>query len=332
MGVGMLFVDNEGITDPRINLAIEEYLLRQEQFAEPILLFYINEPSVIIGRNQNTIAEIDQDFVKQHNIHVVRRLSGGGAVYHDLGNLNFSFVSHGRDHLHDFAKFTEPVVRALNNLGVQAELRGQSDIFAQGKKISGNAQYASGERMFSHGTLLFDSNLENLLKALNPQQREINSKAVQSIHSFVGNVADMLPQIMTIHELKAVLLAEIFGQTAVPTYQLTESDWRQINRLSEVRYQNWEWNVGRSPNFNIHKSERIEGVGQIDVYIEVTNGRIQQIKFTGDFHGRREIAGLEMQIVGLRYEKGVVGPALAELQIDDYIANLTRRQFLQLID
>ena len=162
----MLFVDNQETTDPRLNLAIEEHLLRNVQVAEPLLLFYINAPSVIIGRNQNSIEEIDPDFVRQNQIYVVRRLSGGGAVYHDLGNLNFSFITQGRQDLHNFDKFTQPVVTVLQSLGVNAALQGKSDIFVEGKKISGNAQYASQGRMFSHGTILFDTNLENMLRAI----------------------------------------------------------------------------------------------------------------------------------------------------------------------
>lgn len=328
----MKFVDNGQINDPRFNLAVEEYLLRNEQFTEPILLFYINYPSVIIGRNQNTNAEIDKDFVEKHNIFVIRRLSGGGAVYHDLGNLNFSFISNGRDHLHNFTGFIEPVVRALNKIGVAAELRGQSDIFANGKKISGNAQYVSGNRMFSHGTLLFDSNLEHLLKALNPSQSEISTKAVQSIRSFVGNIAEMLDDDLTILDLKKVLLAEIFGSAAVPHYELTDADWDQITRISEARYQTWRWNYGHSPRFNTHKSGRFDGVGKIEAHVEVAHGRIQQIKFSGDFSGRREIADLELQMMGLRFDQRVLAAAFREFAIEDYFNNLTMEQFLGLLD
>lgn len=328
----MKFVDNGQINDPRFNLAVEEYLLRNEQFGEPILLFYINEPSVIIGRNQNTLTEIDKVFVEKHNIFVIRRLSGGGAVYHDLGNLNFSFISNGRDHLHNFARFIEPVVRALNKIGVEAELRGQSDIFANGKKISGNAQYVSGQRMFSHGTLLFNSNLEHLLKALNPSRIEISTKAVQSIRSFVGNIAEMTNIDMSILDLKNVLLAEIFGAGQVPLYELTDADWDQITQISEARYQTWRWNYGQSPKFNTHKSGRFDGVGKIDAQIEVDQGRIQQIKFTGDFNGRREIADLELQLKGLRYDQRVLAVALRDLAIEEYFNNMTTDQFVALFD
>jgi lipoate---protein ligase len=241
----MLFVDNHNSTDPSVNLAIEEYLLRHVQVDEPLLLFYINAPSVIIGRNQDTLAEIDPDFIAANGVHVVRRLSGGGAVYHDLGNLNFSFVTNGRSHLHNFAEFTQPVIAVLQSLGVDAELRGRSDIFAAGKKISGNAQYASGERMFSHGTLLFDSNLENLLQALNPQQVIIESNAVQSIRSFVTNIRDLLAEDMDIFQFREALLAGLFGAER-PFYNLSPADWQKIEQIAQERYRTWDWNYGRS--------------------------------------------------------------------------------------
>ena len=305
----MLFVDNQNITDPRVNLAIEEYLLRHVRVDEPLLLFYINEPAVIIGRNQNTIEEIDPDFIEANGVHVVRRLSGGGAVYHDLGNLNFSFVTNGRSQLHNFAEFTQPVIAVLQSLGVEAELRGRSDIFADGKKISGNAQYASGERMFSHGTLLFDSNLENLLKALNPRQVKIESNAVRSIRNFVTNIRELLAVDMDIFRFREALLEGLFGQER-PFYDLTPSAWETIEQISEERYQSWDWNIGQSPKFNVQKTEKLPA-GKIDVRIEVENGLIQNIYFFGDFSGTKDVHELEKRLVDVPYEKEAL---LARLQ------------------
>ncbi len=326
----MLYVDNEGITDPRINLAIEEHLLRNFQIEEPILLFYINEPSVIIGRNQNTIEEIDPDYVARHNIHVVRRLSGGGAVYHDLGNLNFSFITPGKEGLHDFARFTQPVIRVLRSLGVDAELRGRSDIFASGKKISGNAQYTTGDRMFSHGTLLFDTNIEHMLKALNPRQVQIESKAVQSVRNFVTNIRELLPHDMTIYELKAALLQGIFAGEDVPQYVLTDEDWVKIREISANRYQLWDWNYGRSPRFNIQKSHRFP-VGKIDVRIEVVEGHIQNMKIYGDFFSRREIHDLEQEFIGVRYEREAIAERLLDINLTEFFGDLSKTEFLDLL-
>lgn len=325
----MLFVDNQDITDPRLNLALEEHLLRHLEVAEPILLFYVNEPSVIVGRNQNTAEEIDPDYVKAHGIHVVRRLSGGGAVYHDLGNLNFSFITPNKKYLHDFSRFTEPVIEVLAGLGVKAELKGKSDIFAAGKKISGNAQYAAAGRMFSHGTLLFDSDLEELLKALNPRQVQIESKAVQSVRNYVVNIRELLPEPMSLNDLKQALLGGIFGDE-LPTYDLAPSDWEMIEQISAERYRQWEWNFGRSPKFNVQKTGRFPA-GKLDARIEVQRGRIEAIKIYGDFAGKREVAELEERLVGTAYDRETLEQTLADIDLAPYFGVLSQDELLGLL-
>jgi len=326
----MLFVDNGNITNPRLNLAVEEHLLRNVRVDEPILLFYINEPSVIIGRNQNTLEEIDPDYIKHKGIHVVRRLSGGGAVYHDRGNLNFSFITPGRQDLHNFAKFTEPVIAVLGELGVIAELRGRSDIFATGKKISGNAQYSTAGRMFSHGTILFDTDLEVMLKALNPRQVNIESKAVQSVRSFVTNIQELLAEDMTIDSLKTALLTGIFGRGEIPTYLLSDDDWEKIHQISAARYQEWDWNYGHSPNFHLGKSERFP-VGKIDVRINVEKGVITEIKIYGDFTGMLKVEKLEERLIGVRYDSNALASTLERVDLAGYFGKLEKTEFLTLL-
>lgn len=318
----MLYVENRNATDPHFNLALEEYLLREVGTPEPLLLFYVNEPSVIIGRNQNTIEEIDTSYVQEHGIHVVRRLSGGGAVYHDLGNLNFSFITSGKDDLHNFARFTEPVIAVLQDLGVDAELRGRSDIFANGRKISGNAQYATTARMFSHGTLLYDTNLGEMLRAINPRQAAIESKAVQSIRSVVANIRELLPQDMSITELQAALLQGLFGGDAPPQLKLTAEDWAAVERLADARYRTWEWNIGRSPQYNVQKSERLP-VGKLDARIQIGQGRIQSLRLFGDFSGDSPVADLEDLLIGVPYERDPLLAALADVDLTAFIGPLT---------
>jgi lipoate-protein ligase A len=326
----MLFVDNEGKTDPRVNLAIEEHLLRNVQVDEPLLLFYINEPSVIIGRNQNTVEEIDSDYINNAGVHVVRRLSGGGAVYHDLGNLNFSFVTPGREGLHDFDRFTSPVIDVLRRLGVEAELRGSSDIFAAGKKISGNAQYAASGRMFSHGTLLFDTNIKNMLRALNPRQVRIESKAVQSVRNFVTNIRELMAVDTEINELKSTILEGIFGGPEIAAYRLSSKDWQRIRQVSADRYASWDWNYGRSPKFNVQKSE-VTPAGKIDVRIDVEQGRIQGVKIYGNFSGSRDVSDLERHLVGVRYDRGALASHLQTVEVDAFFGSLEPEALLELL-
>ncbi len=326
----MLYVPNQGLTDPRLNLAIEEHLLRNLDIAEPILLFYVNEPSVIIGRNQNPLEEIDADFVKAQGIHLVRRLSGGGAVYHDLGNLNFSFITQGKQDLHKFAKVVDPIIKVLRNLGVEAEFRGKSDIFAAGKKISGNAQYSTAGRMISHGTLLFDSNLDSLSKALTPRKVAIKSKAVQSIRNHVVNIRDLLVEDMTIDDLQRALLRGLFGAGEIPTYSLTPPDWVQIQQISAERYQQWDWNYGRSPKFSFNRNNCFPS-GKIDVHVEVEGGRIQAITFSGELAGLRDITELEKSLIGLRYDPSALAQALETVDLHPYFGQLDKAKFLDLL-
>jgi lipoate---protein ligase len=328
----MLFIDNKGITDPRINLAIEEYALKNLDINETYLLFYINEPSIIIGKNQNTIEEINTEYVERNGIHVVRRLSGGGAVYHDLGNLNFSFITKDDgDSFLNFRKFTEPIIEALKKLGVNAELSGRNDIIVEGRKISGNAQFSTRGRMFSHGTLLFDSKIENIVSALNVKKDKIESKGIKSVRSRVSNISEFLKEKMTIEEFRSILLESIFGkEKEIPEYVLTEEDWANIHKLSRERYQNWEWNYGKSPKFNLQHSHRFPA-GQIDVRLEVQKGIIENCKIYGDFFGAGDVAEIEEKLIGKRYEKSEIEKALQDVDIKHYFGNIEKEEFINLI-
>ncbi len=328
----MLFVDNANQTNPRLNLALEEHLVKNLTIDEELLLFYINEPSIIIGRNQSTLEEINTAHVQEHGVHVVRRLSGGGAVYHDLGNLNFSFITPYRPgQPQDFAHFTQPVIRVLHTLGVAAELSGRNDILVNGRKISGNAQYRTARRMFSHGTLLFDTQLADVVAALNVSQSKITSKGLKSVRSRVANVSEFLVEPLTTREFRARLLQGIFDHAAeIPTYELTEADWDEIHRIKAERYDCWEWNYGRSPEFNVQHSHRFPA-GEVDVRLNVHQGEIQSAKIYGDFLGDGEIADLEQCLVGTRYDRAQLATALSALEISTYLGGVTREEFLDLI-
>ncbi|KON92441.1 lipoate--protein ligase [Rossellomorea marisflavi] len=327
----MKFIDNKGITDPRINLAIEEYALKNLDIDESYLLFYINEPSIIIGKNQNTIEEINTDYVEKQGLHVVRRLSGGGAVYHDLGNLNFSFITKDDgDSFHNFKKFTEPVIEALNKLGVKAELSGRNDILAEGRKISGNAQFSTRGRMFSHGTLLFDSEMENVVSALRVKKDKIESKGIKSIRSRVANISEFLEEKLTIEEFRSTLLKYIFNDSDVEEYVLTDEDWDRIHALSKERYQNWDWNYGKSPSFNLQHSHRFP-VGQIDVRLEVRKGTIENCKIYGDFFGVGNVDEIEEKLTGTRYERSEIEHVLEDMDIQHYFGKVTKEEFIDLV-
>ncbi|MCP1188182.1 lipoate--protein ligase [Priestia flexa] len=328
----MLYINNGDIHDPRINLAIEEYALKHLDINETYLLFYVNEPSIIIGKNQNTIEEINTKYVEDQGIHVVRRLSGGGAVYHDLGNLNFSFITKDDgESFHNFKKFTEPVIEALAKLGVNAELSGRNDILAEGRKISGNAQFSTKGRMFSHGTLLFDSEIENVVSALKVKKDKIESKGIKSIRSRVANISEFLTDKITVNEFKQLILRYIFdGEENIKEYKLTEKDWEKINEISNERYQTWEWNYGKSPKFNVQHAYRFP-VGQIDVRLEVSKGTITQCKIYGDFFGVGDVSEVEEKLTNIRYERSSIAAALENVDVKHYFGNVEKEEFIDLI-
>lgn len=329
----MIFVDNKGIHDPRINLAIEEYLLKtMDVEKEPVLLFYINQPSIIIGKNQNTIEEINTDYVEDNGIIVVRRLSGGGAVYHDLGNLNFSFITNDDgDSFMNYKKFTQPVVDALAKMGVNAELSGRNDILAEGRKVSGNAQFSTKGRMFSHGTLMFDTEIDAVVSALKVKKDKIESKGIKSIRSRVANISEFLKEQMTVEEFRLEILKSIFGgEENIRYFELTEDDWANIHKLSEERYQTWEWNFGKSPRFNIQKTHRFP-TGGIDIRLEVNHGVMEEVHIFGDFFGVGDMADIEQRLVGTNYDRAAIAKALADIDIPTYFGGISTEDFLQLI-
>lgn len=328
----MLFIDNKGIHDPQINLAIEEYALKNLDINETYLLFYINASSIIIGKNQNTIEEINTQYVEDNGIKVVRRLSGGGAVYHDLGNLNFSFITKDDgESFHNYKKFTEPVIEALHKLGVNAQLSGRNDIEVEGRKISGNAQFSTRGRMFSHGTLMFDSEIDHVVSALKVKKDKIESKGIKSVRSRVANISEFLNEKITIKEFRQMLLRYIFNTDGdIPEYVLTDKDWENIHEISKERYQNWDWNYGKSPKFNYQHTHRFP-VGSIDVRLEVQKGMIENCKIFGDFFGVGDVEDIEKRLIGTKYEKAELEQALENVDIQHYFGKITKDDFINLI-
>jgi lipoate---protein ligase len=330
----MLFVDNKGINDPQINLAIEEYILRYLDINESYLLFYVNGPSIIIGRNQNTIEEINTEYVEENHVKVVRRMSGGGAVYHDLGNLNYSFITkdEGNSLQDNFKKFTEPVINALRKLGANADLMGRNDIEIDGRKVSGTAQYSTGGRMYTHGTLMLNSNLDNVAKALKPKKEKIESKGVKSVRARVGNISEFIKGAMDVSEFRQFILKSVFEEEGgeIKEYVLTDEDWEKINEISKNKYQTWEWNYGKSPKSNIQNSQRFPS-GTIYIRLDVDKGVIQNVKIYGDFFGWGDIADIEAKLQGVRYEKAALDAALKEVDVKHYFGNIEKEDFLNMI-
>jgi lipoate-protein ligase A len=325
----MYFISNNNITDPRVNLALEEYCLRNLDPEREYLLFYVNDPSIIIGRFQNTLEEVNQEYVDAKGIHVVRRISGGGAVYHDHGNLNFSFMTrYARDNVLNFRRFTEPVIQALKTLGIEAELTGRNDILAQGKKISGNAQYATRSSMLTHGTLLFDTDMETLVRALNVSQEKISSKALKSVRSRVTNIRECLSGPMDMACFRGHLLEALFTPFGgVRTCELGADQWAEVHALAESKYKSWEWNFGKSPAFNVQKKKRFP-TGLVDTRIQVEQGAIRSVRIFGDFLGHGEIQGIEDLLTGTMYRKKSLLQCLEGVDLSQYFGAMETEAFV----
>lgn len=328
----MRLIDNRGITDPHLNLALEEYVLRTVEGDESFLLFYVNEPSIIIGRNQNSEEEVNAEVVRERGIHVVRRISGGGAVYHDLGNLNFSFITpYNPERFNRYDEFTKPVVSVLQDMGVPAEVSGRNDITADGRKISGNAQFVSRGRMFSHGTVLVDSDLDAVTAALNVKPGKIQSKGHKSVRSRVANISEFLDSPLSVDELRGRIVERIFGtRENPPLLPLDDEDWHEIHALRDRKYGTWDWNYGEAPAFNVQRVKRFPA-GEVDLRIQVERGSIAGIRIYGDFMSRGDVRELEARLIGARYDREALTSLLETVDASEYFDSIPNDDFLALL-
>ena len=331
----MLFVDNQENTDPRTNIALETYLVENRLTDQPLLLFYINEPSIIIGRNQNTVEEVNQRYVEEHGIHVVRRMSGGGTGYHDLGNFSYCFIQEEHGPARDFSVFTRPVIEALHQMGVAgAKLEGRNDLLIDGKKFSGNAMYIRNGRMTAHGTILYDADLDAVTAALKPRADKIESKGIKSVRSRVTNirpyVADAYQHLNT-REFRDHLLLRIFGVNSradVPEYTLSTDDWAQVAAIRAERFANWDWNYGRSPAFTSERYHKYPQ-GAVDFRFNVEQGgNIKEIKIYGDFFGVGDIADVEKRLTGIPYRRDAITAAFADIDTALYFGGIAAKDLI----
>lgn len=315
--------------DPFFNLALEEYLLDNPEIKEDIFLLWQNTPVVVVGRNQNTIEEINQSFIQEKGIAVVRRISGGGAVYHDLGNLNFTFIINDTPSLTlDFTRFTAPVIKALQTIGVKAEDQGRNDISIKGRKFSGNAQCRRQDRLMHHGTILFDTNLEDMEQALTVDSAKISSKGVKSVRSRVTNIAEHIPSPVTIDEFQGILSNTIDKNRECR--ELSPAELSAVQSLRDNKFRRWEWIYGSSPPFNVRKSQRFDW-GSIDFRINVKKGLITECKIYGDFFATGDIGTIEQQLIGVRYRDEDLLQALEQINLASYFPAAYIKDIIELI-
>ncbi|WP_125588887.1 lipoate--protein ligase [Companilactobacillus jidongensis] len=325
--------------DIRDNLATEQYLMNNVEFDEPLVLFYIEGPCIIVGRNQNTMEEINPDYIKDNNITVTRRLSGGGAVYQDLGNLCFSFMVDSDDkNFGDFKSFTQPIIDALHQMGATtAEVSGRNDLLVDGKKFSGNAMYSRNGKTFSHGTLSLDVDLDVLTKALHVQKDKIASKGIKSIRSRVTNVRPYLDkeyQNLTTEQFRDKLLLELFHANSLDDikdheYVVTSEDQKEIDKIKEKFYYNWDWVYGKSPEFTAKQRKHFD-MGTVDVRYNIADGKIADVQIYGDYFGMKDVTDIKSKLLNTKFDRDDILAVLDKFNLDDYFKGIPETELLNL--
>lgn len=317
----MLYINNSS-TNPYFNLAAEEYILKEK--TDECFMLWRNEPCIVIGKNQNTLSEINVDYVKENNITVVRRLSGGGAVFHDLGNINFTFIVNDKeDSFTNFKKFTQPIIEVLRSLNVNAEFSGRNDLTIDGKKFSGNAQYNYKNRVLHHGTLLFSSNMSDLSKALKVKPIKFEGKGVKSVVSRVTNISEHLELPLDVKEFMDLIMKYImYTNHGQAFYEFTDMDLKQIYKMKDEKYSTWDWNFGNSPKYSFTNTRKYTG-GYVEFNLNVDKGIIKEIKLFGDFFGKCDVSEIERALTGVKHSEEEIRTVLSKFDINNYFSNIT---------
>ncbi|CAR42419.1 lipoate--protein ligase [Streptococcus uberis] len=319
----MKYIVNKS-NNPAYNIALEAYAFRELLSEDEIFILWINEPAIIIGKHQNTIQEINKEYIDAHGIHVARRLSGGGAVYHDLNNLNYTIISNkSEEGAFDFKTFSQPVIETLADLGVKAEFTGRNDLEINGKKFCGNAQAYYKGRMMHHGCLLFDVDMTVLGDALKVSKDKIESKGIKSVRARVTNIIDELPEKITVNEFSDKILAKMKETYPDMTeYVLSEDELAKIQKSADEQFGNWDWVYGKAPEYTIERNVRYPA-GKINTFANVEKSIIKNIKIFGDFFGIKDVQDIEELLVGTRYENKDVLEKLKTIDTTQYFSGMT---------
>ncbi|MFS5526298.1 lipoate--protein ligase [Streptococcus agalactiae] len=318
--------------DPAYNVALEAYAFQKLTDIDEIFILWINEPAIIIGRHQNTIQEINKEFIDKNGIHVVRRLSGGGAVYHDLNNLNYTIISNNtQEGAFDFHTFSKPVIDTLAKLGVKAEFTGRNDLEINGQKFAGNAQAYYKGRMMHHGCLLFDVDMSVLGQALKVSKDKIESKGIKSVRARVTNIVDHLSDKITVQEFSDAILAQMKEEyPEMDEYVLSDAELSEIQAMRDNQFATWDWTYGKAPEYTIERGVRYPA-GKITTYANVENSTIKSVKIFGDFFGVKPVDDIEKMLEGVRYDYKDVLAALKTVDTSQYFSRMTPEEITKAI-
>ena len=288
-------------TNPYYNMAFDEYCLESLPIDEPVFFLWQNKPAVIVGYNQEVNTEVNLDYLKEKGIDLVRRVTGGGAVYHDLENLNYTIVGRSEDLERDYPEYAALMMKALQALGVPATLSGRNDILVDGKKVSGFAKRVCKNRLMVHGTLMYNVDVDVLTHVLNPSTTKLQSKGIASVRSRVTNLCNYLPELSDIHAFKNRLEEILSNNYSDAEYKLSEADLAHIQQLTDEKFATWEWNYGRSPKATLVHSARL-ACGTVEIHLTLAENRIASCRFGGDFLGNLPASDVEKALTGIPYE------------------------------
>ena len=317
-------------TNPYYNMAFDEYCLESLSIDEPVFYLWQNRPAVIVGFNQEVNTEVNLDYLKENGIDLVRRVTGGGAVYHDLENLNYTIVGRSEDLERDYPEYASIMAKALQTLGVPATLSGRNDILVEGRKVSGFAKRVCKNRLMVHGTLMYNVDVDVLTHVLNPSTTKLQSKGIASVRSRVANLCDYLPEIPDIQTFSQ-RLEEILSNNYTDTeYQLTETDLANIQRLTDKKFATWEWNYGRSPKATLVHSARL-ACGTVEIHLTLAENRIASCRFGGDFLGNLPASDVEKALTGIPYEINEIRKCLSKIEINRYFDRVLVDDLLEMM-
>lgn len=317
-------------TDPYFNIATDEFIFKY--LKEDCFMLWRNDNAIIVGKHQNTLAEVNVDYVKEKGIKLVRRLSGGGAVYHDLGNLNFSFTRTGdNDEMVDFERYTKPIIAILNTLGVIAKFEGRNDLTIDGKKFSGNAEHVVKNKILHHGTLLFSSQMADISGALKVNPLKYKGRGVKSVPKRVTNISDHLKKKISLEEFTDKVMDYVTSTFEdAKMYEFSESDLKKIQELRDEKYSTWEWNFGYSPDYNFKQGVRTPG-GTIEMNMNVSKGTITDVRIIGDFFHIKDIEVVERALENTKHEETAIKKVLAEFDLKEYFNKVTEDDLLSIM-
>lgn len=323
-------------TTPYFNIAAEEFMLKHMR--EDCFSLWRNEPAVIVGRHQNTLAEIDRDYVESNGIPVIRRMTGGGAVFHDLGNICFTFVrtvrdtAGGTEPLPDFRVFTQPILEVLQGMGVAARFEGRNDLTIDGRKFSGNANAVWQDRILHHGTLLFRSNIADMSRCLKVNPLKFEGKAVQSVRSRITNICEHLAEPVSVADFIGLIEAHVqrmFPQAVSRPF--TAEEEAAVNELARRKYETYEWNYGLSPAYAYHRGLHTEQGGNIEVHCQVEAGCIAALKVYGDYFFTKDTGAFEAVMAGCPLQETALRERLSGIPLQDYFANVREEEWVRLL-